>query len=186
MNMYSECAIHARKRLTAGPAGQPARTRVRLVPATGDPIVRAILGLDLFSDRGQRPVPSIQRPPRVRVAIADDDPLARMAIQAMVRGSYGLTLVGAASGVQEIVEVASAARAEAIVLDWMMPDGGGAEAARRILARDPTIRIIALTASQTDEAADEMIRAGAFSVLRKGGSSEQLEYTIHQALETAM
>jgi CheY-like chemotaxis protein len=186
MGMNSECAMHARKSMTAGPTGQAARTRARLIPATDDPIVRAMLGLDPFSDRGERPVTSIARPPRVRVAIADDDPLARMAIQAMVMRCCGLTLVGAASGVQEIVEVASAERAEAIVLDWMMPEGGGAEAARRILGRHPAIRIIALTASHSDDAAQEMLRAGAFSVLHKGGSAQQLERTIHQALETAM
>jgi CheY-like chemotaxis protein len=186
MSISSECATHATKRMTAGPTGQAARTRARLIPATDDPIVRAMLGLDLFSDRARRPVTSAARPPRVRVAIADDDPLARMAIQAMVKRCWGLTLVGAASGVQEIVEVASSERAEAIVLDWMMPDGGGAEAARRILTRDPAIRIVALTASSSDDAAREMLRAGAFSVLHKGGTARQLERTIHEALETAM
>jgi DNA-binding NarL/FixJ family response regulator len=161
-------------------------TRVRLIPAADDPIARAMLGLALFSDRGQRPMTSIERPPRVRVAIADDDPLARLAIEAMVTRCYGLMLVGAASGVQEIVDVATAERAEAIVLDWMMPDGGGAEAARRILIRSPEIRIVALTASHTDDAAREMLRAGAFSVLQKGVSAQKLEHAIHRALETAM
>lgn len=186
MNTNSECATPARWSMTARPPRHAARARARLVPATGDPIARAILGLGLLSGRGQRPVTSIARPPRVRVAIADDDPLARMAIQAMVMRCCGLTLVGAASGVQEIVDVASAGRAEAIVLDWMMPDGGGAEAARRILRRNPAMRIVALTASHSDDAAHEMLRAGAFSVLHKGGSAQQLERTIHRALETAM
>jgi DNA-binding NarL/FixJ family response regulator len=87
---------------------------------------------------------------------------------------------------RELAQRRQAERAEAIVLDWMMPDGGGAEAARRILMRDPAIRIVALTASHSDDAMHEMLRAGAFSVLHKGGTAQQLERTIHRALESAM
>jgi hypothetical protein len=58
-----------------------------------------------------------------------------------------------------------------------MPDGGGAEAARRILMRNPDIRIVALAASHSHGAADEMHRAGAFSVLHKGGSTQELGRT---------
>jgi two-component system response regulator DevR len=67
----------------------------------------------------------------------------------------------------------------------MMPDGGGAEAARRILAHNPAVGIVAVTASHSRDAAREMRRAGAFGVLAKGGSAHELARTIHQALEAA-
>jgi CheY-like chemotaxis protein len=161
-------------------------TGARLVPAADDPITRAIVSLGLLSVRGRRPRPAalaLARP--VRVAIADDDPLARWAIEAMIQRGAGLVFVGAASGVQEIVEVAAVNRAEAVVLDWMMPDGGGAEAARRIRAHNPGVGIVAVTASDSHDAAREMRCAGAFGVLAKGGSAHQLARTIHQAFEAA-
>jgi hypothetical protein len=90
--------------MTARPKHQTVTTRARLVPAPEDPIARAIVSLHLLSGRGLRPVlTSAERPPLVRVAIADDDPLARLAIGAMVKRCDGLMLVGAASGVREIV-----------------------------------------------------------------------------------
>jgi DNA-binding NarL/FixJ family response regulator len=158
----------------------------RLVPARDDPITRAIVSLGLLSVRRRRPgSAAVALAPSVRVAIADDDPLARWAIEAMIQRGVGLVFVGAAGGVQEIVEVATVNRAEAVVLDWMMPDGGGAEAARRILAHNRGVGIVAVTASDSRDAADEMRRAGAFDVLAKGGSAHELARTIHQSLEAA-
>lgn len=158
----------------------------RLVPVGDDPIMRAIVSLGLFSVRARRPRPTaVALAPSVRVAIADDDPFARLAIEAMIQRGAGLVFVGAASGVQEIVEVATVNRAEAVVLDWMMPDGGGAEAARRILALKPGMGIVAVTAFDSRDALSEMRLAGAFGVLTKGGSAHELARTIHQSLEAA-
>ncbi len=152
----------------------------------GDQIGRAMTSLGLFQRRTQGPRLAIVGPPiLIRVAIADDDPLARMAIQAMINRADGLVFVGGAPGVDEIVEIATVGRAEAVVLDWMMPDGGGAEAARRIRTRNPDMGIVALTASRSPEAAREMERAGAFGVLTKGGSVEELRRTIHEAIAFA-
>jgi DNA-binding NarL/FixJ family response regulator len=158
----------------------------RLVPAGDDPITRAIVSLGLFSVRARRPRPTaVATAPAVRVAIADDDPFARLAIEAMIQRGSGLVFVGAARGVREIVEVATVNRAEAVVLDWMMPDGGGAEAARRILALNPGVGIVAVTASDNRDAVREMRLAGAFGVLSKGGSAHELARTIHQSLQAA-
>jgi DNA-binding NarL/FixJ family response regulator len=158
----------------------------RLVPAGDDPITRAIVSLGLFSVRARRPRPvAVATAPAVRVAIADDDPFARLAIEAMIQRGSGLVFVGAARGVREIVEVATVNRAEAVVLDWMMPDGGGAEAARRILALNPGVGIVAITASDNRDAVREMRLAGAFGVLTKGGSAHELARTIHQSIEAA-
>ena len=193
------------EQLTAvsAPAGYPRRQRVREVqdaalslnvtrrfaPApvpADDQIGRAMASLGLFQRRTQGPRLAIVGPPSlVRVAIADDDPLARLAIQAMINRADGLVFVGGAPGVDEIVEIASVGRAEAVVLDWMMPDGGGAEAARRIRTRNPDMGIVALTASRSREAARDMERAGAFGVLAKGGSVEELRRTIHEAIAFA-
>jgi CheY-like chemotaxis protein len=148
-----------------------------------DSIGRAMRSLGLFPRRvrGGPELRLVTEPMIVRVAIADDDPLARLAIEGMVRRADGLMFVGAAAGVHEIVEVALLTQAEAVVLDWMMPDGGGAEAARRILTRRPDTAIVALTASRSKEAAREMEDAGAFGVLAKGGSARELAQTIHRA-----
>ena len=76
-------------------------------------------------------------------------------------------------------------RAKVVVLDWMMPDGGGAAAARLIRVRSPDTAIVVVTSSTKRDAMSEMRRAGAFDVLVKGGSADALARTIHLASRLA-
>jgi CheY-like chemotaxis protein len=118
----------------------------------------------------------------VRVALADDDPLARLAIAAMIKLTDWLTLVGGAGSVEEVVNLSAVTRPHVVILDWMMPNGGGPEAARRILNSRPDTGIVALSSSDSLEASLDMMRAGAHCFLVKGGSGDELAHTIRQAL----
>jgi CheY-like chemotaxis protein len=119
----------------------------------------------------------------VRVVIADDDPLARMAIEAMIKRGERLELVGSAADVPQIVELAAATRPDVAVVDFMMPGGGGPEAARQIQERSPGTRIVGLTAADGPDAYRAMLQAGASGLLVKGGSAERLVEMIHRAHE---
>lgn len=117
----------------------------------------------------------------VRVVIADDDPLARMAIEAMIKRGERLELVGSAADVPQIVELAAATQPDVAVVDFIMPGGGGPEAARQIQERSPDTRIVGLTAADGPDAYLAMLRAGASGLLVKGGSAERLVEMIHRA-----
>ncbi len=119
----------------------------------------------------------------VRVVIADDDPLARMAIEAMIKRGERLELVRSAADVPQIVELAAATRPDVAVVDFIMPGGGGPEAARQIQQRSPGTRIVGLTAADGPDAYLAMLRAGASGLLVKGGSAERLVEMIHRAHE---
>jgi CheY-like chemotaxis protein len=119
----------------------------------------------------------------VRVVIADDDPLARMAIEAMIKRGERLELVGSAADVPQIVELVAATRPDVAVVDFIMPGGGGPEAARQIQERSPGTRIVGLTAADGPDAYRAMLQAGASGLLVKGGSAERLVEMIHRAHE---
>jgi CheY-like chemotaxis protein len=121
----------------------------------------------------------------VRVVIADDDPLARMAIEAMIKRGERLELVGSAADVPQIVELAAATRPDVAVVDFIMPGGGGPEAARQIQERSPRTRIVGLTAADGPDAYKAMLRAGASGLLVKGGSAERLVEMIHRAHQSS-
>ena len=125
-----------------------------------------------------RPAPAIP----VRVVLADDDPVARDAIATMLSGADWIDLVGVAEGVQAVVQLVADARPDIVVLDWMMSDGGGAEAARQIHAHRSDTLIVAVTSSDSLDALTEMISAGATCLVNKGSSADQLTQTIARAL----
>src|SRR5215218_9598405 len=119
----------------------------------------------------------------LRVMIADDDALARALIEAIVERDGELELVASAEDAGRAIELADRHRPDVAVLDWVMPGGGGAAAAREILVRSPDTRIVALTASNTSETVTEAMRAGARSSLVKGCPPEELLRTIRAAAD---
>jgi len=119
---------------------------------------------------------------RVRVLIADDDPFVRGVIAGMLAGDSSLEVVGEASNADEALALTLEHDPHVVILDWMMPKGGGPAAARAITAQRPETALVALTSSDTQEASVDMLRAGAKSLLVKGGSKEELVRTIHGAL----
>jgi DNA-binding NarL/FixJ family response regulator len=118
----------------------------------------------------------------LRVIIADDDPLAHTLVRAMIAGEESLELVGEAHDAEEAVALALKAQPHVAILDWRMPKGGGARAARDITDCCPDLALVALTSSDTEEEAIDMLRARARSFLVKGGSQEELVWTLHRAV----
>ena len=118
----------------------------------------------------------------VTVIIADDDAVARTLIQAIVERDEGLELLGAAEDANGAADLAEQHRPDVAVLDWVMPGGGGPQAAREIGRCSPQTHIVALTSSDSPEAELDMLRAGARSFLVKGCSADELVRTIQSAI----
>jgi len=119
----------------------------------------------------------------IKVIIADDDALARTLIEAIVTRDEELELMGAAQDANGAGELAALHQPDVAVLDWVMPGGGGPQAARDIATRSPDTRIVALTSSDSPEAELDMLRAGAKSFLVKGCSPDELVRTIRTAMD---
>lgn len=116
----------------------------------------------------------------VKVLIAADDPSVRAVLEDLIGAAADLELVGAAGGASEAASLAREHQPQVAVLDWMMPDGGP-EAARDISEVSPGTRVIALTASDSEHAAVDMLRAGAVNVLVKDASMPELAEAIRAA-----
>ena len=118
----------------------------------------------------------------VRVLVADDEDDIRSWLELMISNEESLELVGAAADAEEAVRLAVETRPDAVVLDWIMPGGGG-YAAKEINDRVPEARVIAFTAADTMEASYDMLHAGAVGLLAKGCPSEELVRAIHSAVK---
>jgi len=106
----------------------------------------------------------------LRLLIADDDPVMRMLLGAMVRADPEIELVGEAEDAEQAIELASLHQPDVALLDVEMPKGGGLHAAREIHARHPSIRLFALSAHESDETRAAMREAGATGYVVKGAA----------------
>ncbi|HEU5213754.1 MAG TPA: response regulator [Gaiellaceae bacterium] len=100
-----------------------------------------------------------------RVLIAEDEPIVRLDLAAILRAN-GFDVCAEARDGEESVELARELRPDAAVLDIRMPVLDGVEAARRIYAERP-LPIVMLTAYSERQTVERAIAAGAFTYLVK-------------------
>jgi DNA-binding NarL/FixJ family response regulator len=110
----------------------------------------------------------------IRLLVADDHPIVRDGLVAVLGTQPDLLVVGAAATGAEAVELAGALKPDVALLDLEMPEMNGAEALRQIRSAYPSIRAIVFTAFDTDERIMEAVRAGAQGYLLKGAPREEI------------
>lgn len=112
--------------------------------------------------------------PALRALVVDDHPLFRYGLSAALAAAPGLEVVGEASGGAMAVSMAAALRPDVVVMDLNMPDLGGVEATRRIVAHVPGARVLVLTMFDDDESVFAAMRAGALGYLLKAARPQQV------------
>jgi DNA-binding NarL/FixJ family response regulator len=110
----------------------------------------------------------------VRVLVADDQSLVRAGFRMLLAGQDDIEVVAEASNGLEAVDKAARFRPTVVLMDIRMPELDGLEATRRILAADPTARVLILTTFDLDEYVYEALRAGASGFVLKDDPPEQL------------
>src|ERR1043166_3448662 len=87
----------------------------------------------------------------IRIIVADDHPLFRDGVVNSLRSNPDLQVIGQAENADDAVRVVREELPDLVLLDVMMPGGGGIEAARRIAAVCPATRIVMLTVSEDED-----------------------------------
>jgi DNA-binding NarL/FixJ family response regulator len=109
-----------------------------------------------------------------RVMVVDDHPVFRAGLCAIIDATPDLTVVAEAATGLEAVELAASTRPDVVLMDLNMPDLGGVEATRRILADTPTTRVLVLSMIDRDAALAASLRAGARGYLLKGSDRTEV------------
>ena len=117
----------------------------------------------------------------IRVLIADDHPLFRDGLAALLNDGADTELAGMASSGTEAIELAREAQPDVVVMDLHMPGLNGIEATRRIVADSPHIAVLVLTMFDDDDSIFAALRAGARGYLLKGADRVQIRCGIHAA-----
>jgi len=110
----------------------------------------------------------------LRVLIADDHPLFRKGMRALLVTAQDIEVVGEATTGQEVIELAATLQPDVILMDLQMPGINGIEATRQILHTSPHIRILVITLFEDDASVFSALRAGARGYVLKDAKEEEM------------
>ncbi len=112
------------------------------------------------------------RPP-IRILIADDHPLFRGGLRALLDSVADTEVVGEASTGEEAVDAALSLLPDVVVMDINMPGINGIEATRRIRDETENVNVLVMTMHDDDEAVFAAIKAGAHGYELKGAAQDE-------------
>ena len=111
---------------------------------------------------------------KLRLMLVDDQSLFREALRTLLSLQEGFEIVAEAENGERAVALAKVHKPDVILMDLRMPVMGGVEATQRILAANPSARVVVLTTFEEDEEIFAALRAGALGFLLKACSAEKL------------
>jgi DNA-binding NarL/FixJ family response regulator len=103
----------------------------------------------------------------IRILIADDHPVFRFGLRALLNAMPDTEVVGDATTGEAAIDLAAEARPDVVLMDIAMPGIGGIEAVRRICAAQPEVRVLMVTMLE-DDSVFAALRAGARGYVVKG------------------
>jgi DNA-binding NarL/FixJ family response regulator len=110
----------------------------------------------------------------IRVVVADDHPMVRYGITAVLDGVPDIDVVGEAADGQELQAVVATTRPDVVLTDLAMPVMDGVTAISRLRSSHPDLGVLVLTMHEDDDSVLAALRAGARGYLVKGAEGAEL------------
>lgn len=114
----------------------------------------------------------------LRVLIADDHPVFRDGIRALLEATAGVLVVGEATTGEEAATLAGQLAPDLILMDVGLPGINGIEATRRIVAARPETRVLVVTMFEDDANVFAALRAGAGGYILKDATKEEIRRAV--------
>ena len=111
---------------------------------------------------------------KIRILVADDHPMLREGLVAVLSTQPDFDVIGEASDGSEVVWLAERLHPDVILLDLEMPNADGVAALEKLRDADSRARTVVFTAYDTDERILGALRAGARGYLLKGASRKEI------------
>jgi two-component system NarL family response regulator len=118
----------------------------------------------------------------MRVLIADDHPLWRIAVDAALADDEGFEVVAEASSGSEVLPLVAAASADLVLLDLAMPGADGLTCLDRLVKQHPQVKVVALSGSSDPELVEAAFQRGACGYIVKTIEIGELPAAIREAV----
>ena len=122
----------------------------------------------------------------IRVVLVDDHFQIHKTVQAILRATPDIRLVGQGGNGREGIELCEHYQPDIVLMDVLMPVMDGIEATKTLHERLPEIKILVLSSFQDHESVYSMLRNGAVGYLTKGSLAEDLADTIRTTFQGKM
>ena len=110
----------------------------------------------------------------VRVALADDHPMYRFGLRAVLDASPEVEVVGEAADGAELLALVARCAPDVVLTDLSMPKLSGAAAIVELARRHPGVGVLVLTMHEDDVSLFGALRAGARGYLLKGADRDEI------------
>ncbi len=114
----------------------------------------------------------------IRVLLADDHDLFRAGMRSLLEKVADVEVVGEAGTGREALTFIEAVRPDVVLMDILMPELNGLDAAARVAAKFPEVHVIILSMNSAEEYVLHALRAGAAGYLLKNVTPVELELAI--------
>ncbi len=118
----------------------------------------------------------------IRIVIADDHPIYRLGVKALLSTEPGFEVVGEAADGQQAVSLVSTLRPDILLLDFILPGLNGLDVLRRLQSAKTLTRTILVTATIQDAEIQTALLLGAWGVVLKETAMDILPTCIRRVL----
>jgi CheY-like chemotaxis protein len=112
-----------------------------------------------------------------RVLLVDDAAAIRTALRGVLEDA-GIEVVGEAADGAKGVALVGTLRPDVVLMDLRMPSSDGFQATAQIVQEHPGVRVVVLSAYETEESAEAVLAAGAFAFLPKYCGADRIRETV--------
>ena len=116
----------------------------------------------------------------IKVMLVDDHAVVRMGFKLLLQEAADISVVAEAATGEEALKRYAELSPDVVVMDISMPGMGGLEAVSRLLAKDPAVKILILSAHEDSIHPKRLLKAGAAGYLSKRVAPEELIHAIHE------
>jgi DNA-binding NarL/FixJ family response regulator len=120
----------------------------------------------------------------IRIVVVDDQTLFRKALAHLLAETSDLMIVGEAGDGAEAIRVVGEQKPDVVLMDLQMPTLGGVEATRRLRSEHPEVKVLILTAFETDAYVLEALRAGAAGYVLKDSPPDAIAASVRAVISS--